>query len=239
MSPKLRPITIFPLEFDGEVRRGERLGDSIVAAAKRSEVELQDGDVVVVTQKIVSKSEGRIAEVGLDDFAGRHKVVQDEARRIIRRRDNLMITETRHGFVCANAGVDSSNVESGFVTLLPVDSDASARKIRSRIKALSGTDVAVIVSDTFGRAWRTGQTNVAIGVAGMRPLKSYLGTEDTFGTTLHATNIAVADEMAGAAELVMGKAEGVPVAVVRHAGHRRGRGSAKELIRSPQDDLFR
>lgn len=210
-----------------------------MAAAEKSEVELRDGDVVVVTQKIVSKAEGRIAEVGLDNPAGRHKVVQDEARRIIRRRDNLMITETRHGFVCANAGVDSSNVESGFVTLLPVDCDASARKIRSRIKALSGTDVAVIVSDTFGRAWRTGQTNVAIGVAGMRPLKSYFGAEDTFGTTLHATNIAVADEMAGAAELVMGKAEGVPVAVVRHAGHRRGRGSAKELIRSPQDDLFR
>lgn len=232
-------MNIEPIGIDGEVLPGTKLGDLILDAVHASNNHLEKDDVLVVTQKIVSKAESRIAEVGIDDPERRRQVVEAESRRILRRRGGLVITETSHGFVCANAGVDSSNVEPGFVGLLPVDPDASARKIRSRIKALCGTDIAVIVSDTFGRAWRSGQTNIAIGVAGMKPLQNYFGTTDSFGATLYATNIAVADELAGAAELVMGKAEGVPLALIRGAPIRRGRGSAKELLRPPQDDLFR
>lgn len=238
MSRQIRPMTVIPVRLEGEVERGARIGDLILAAAAQGGVEVENDDVVVVTQKIVSKAEGRVAEVG-EDQSARRAVIEAEAKKILRRRENLLITETHHGFVCANAGVDSSNVEAGTVTLLPVDPDASARRIRSRIKAAAGLDVAVIVSDTFGRAWRTGQTNVAIGIAGMRPLQSYFGTQDVFGATLYATNIAVADELAGAAELVMGKADGIPVALVRNAPFPPGRGSAWELVRSPPDDLFR
>lgn len=232
-------MNIVPLAIDGEVVRGTKLGDLVLAAAESAQIGLQDADVLVVTQKIVSKAEGRIVDVGIDDPVKRRRVIEAEAKRILRRRDSLLITETRHGFVCANAGVDSSNVEAGFLCLLPLDPDASARRIRSRLRAAAGVDVAVIVSDTFGRAWRTGQTNVAIGIAGMRPLQSYFGTQDSFGATLYATNIAVADELAGAAELVMGKAEGIPLALIRGAPICRGRGSASELVRSPEGDLFR
>jgi coenzyme F420-0:L-glutamate ligase/coenzyme F420-1:gamma-L-glutamate ligase len=151
----------------------------------------------------------------------------------------MVIAETRHGFVCANAGVDESNIEEGSIVLLPVDPDASARRIRSKVKHLTDKDVGVIISDTFGRAWRLGQTDVAIGVAGIEPFIDYRGTRDREGRELHATRIAVADELAGAAELVMGKAEGVCAAIVRGVRVVRGRGSASDLIRPPGEDLFR
>lgn len=231
-------MMISPVPIAGEVSRGTKLGDMILSGAGECNLAVADDDVVVVTQKIVSKAEGRVAVVGPGENE-RRQLIEAEAKRVLRRRDGLIITETEHGFVCANAGVDSSNVEDGSVSLLPVDPDASARRIRSRIKALAGVDVAVIISDTFGRAWRKGQTNVAIGVAGMQPLKSYFGTQDSFGATLYATNIAVADELAAAAELVMGKSDGVPVALIREAPILRGRGSAAELIRPPEEDLFR
>jgi coenzyme F420-0:L-glutamate ligase/coenzyme F420-1:gamma-L-glutamate ligase len=190
--------------------------------------------VLVVTQKVVSKSEGRLAPV-----AEKEEVVRAETKRILRRAGTMLISETRHGFVCANAGVDESNVGEGTIVLLPLDPDASARRIRSKIKHLVGVDVAVIVSDTFGRAWRVGQTDVAIGVAGMDPFIDYRGSRDTQGRELQATQICAADELAGAAELVMGKAEGICAAIVRGARVTPARGAATDIVREPAKDMFR
>ena len=213
---------------------GDVLADLIAAAA-----EIHDGDVVVVTQKIVSKAEDRLVAVDPDDPLSHKAVVEAEAVRILRRRGDLIMTETKHGFICANAGVDDSNLEPGQVTLLPVDPDKSARRLRHRIRQLTGCNPPVIISDTFGRAWRVGQVNMAIGVAGMMPVIDYRGSVDHFGVPLKVTLIAIADELASAAELVMGKADGVPAAVARGVRFRRGRGRARSLVRQPQDDLFR
>lgn len=226
-------IRILPLLGVPEVGPGDELASLFVAALGPSG--LEDGDVIVVTQKVVSKAEGRV--VPLID---KQQAISDESKRLLRRTTGgMVISETHHGFVCANAGVDESNVEEGYVVLLPVDADASARRIRARLKHLRDVEVAVIVSDTFGRAWRNGQTDVAIGVAGIEPFLDYRGTRDTQGRELRATRIAVADEIAGAAELVMGKAKGVCAAIVRGAKLERGRGSALELVRLPGEDLFR
>src|SRR5438445_1343264 len=178
-------------------------------------VDLVDGDVVVVTQKIVSKAEGRLVAVDPDDPLSHKAVVEAEAVRILRRRGDLIMSETKHGFICANAGVDLSNVERGYCALLPVDSDRSARRIRDGLKAKAGVTVGVVVSDTFGRTWRRGLTDVAIGTAGIAAIVDLRGATDTYGRTLQVTEVCVADEIAGAAELVMGKATGVPVAIVR------------------------
>jgi coenzyme F420-0:L-glutamate ligase/coenzyme F420-1:gamma-L-glutamate ligase len=194
--------------------------------------------VVVVTHKIVSKAEGRVAQMEQGDYEARDALIDREGAAILRRRGDMVITRTRHGFVCASAGIDASNVAPGTVTLLPLDPDRSARGIRSRLRRLTGVELAVIVSDTFGRAWRVGQTNVAIGLAGMLPTINYRDSTDSFGTLLRVTNIAVADEIAGAAELVMGKSDGIPVAIVRGVAVTPGRGSAKDLVRPVQDDLF-
>lgn len=231
-------LGVFAVKLDGEVARGDPVADLIARACTRRGLKLQDDDVVVVTHKIVSKAEGRIARMQKGDAHARERLVEQEGATVIRRRNGVLITRTRHGFVCASAGIDASNVEPGTVTLLPVDPDRSARRIRSRLRHLSGADVAVVVSDTFGRAWRVGQTNVAIGVAGLLPTVNYRDTADTFGTVLGVTNIAIADEIAGAAEMVMGKAEGIPVAVVRGAPAIRGRGNIEEMLRPPGDDLF-
>jgi coenzyme F420-0:L-glutamate ligase/coenzyme F420-1:gamma-L-glutamate ligase len=196
---------------------------------------LRDGDVLVVTQKVVSKAEGRLVPA-----VDRAQAIEQESARILRRTPGGMtISETKHGFVCANAGVDESNVANGQVALLPLDPDASARRIRSKIAHLSGVDVAVIISDTFGRAWRLGQTDVAIGVAGIEPFVDHRGSFDTQGRELHATRIAVADELAGAAELVMGKSERICAAVIRGAHVVRGRGAATEIVRPAGEDFFR
>jgi coenzyme F420-0:L-glutamate ligase / coenzyme F420-1:gamma-L-glutamate ligase len=225
-------ITISAVRGVPEVQEGDDLVALLVAALP---FELEKGDVLVVTQKVVSKAEGRIASASDKEAA-----VLRETKRVLRRTPGgMVIAETHHGFVCANAGVDESNVDEGQIALLPVDPDASARRIRSRLAHLTGVDVAVVISDTFGRAWRLGQTDVAIGVAGFEPFVDYRGTRDANGRELHATRIAVADELAGAAELVMGKTDAVCAAVVRGARVRGGRGAATELVRPPSEDLFR
>jgi coenzyme F420-0:L-glutamate ligase/coenzyme F420-1:gamma-L-glutamate ligase len=230
-------IELIPIEGIGEIRAGDVLSELIVAAAP----DLRTGDVLVVTQKVVSKAEGRMVKVDAADPLSHKRVVEEESVRIVRRRGDLIISETAHGFVCANAGVDLSNVEKGWAALLPLDSDRSARRIRDGIKARAGIHVGVIVSDTFGRPWRDGLTDVAIGCAGIAAVVDLRGTEDSLGRELQVTKVCVVDEIAAAAELVMGKAEGVPVAIVRGVDPTWLReGSVHdEIIRSPADDLFR
>jgi len=246
-------ITVTPLRGIPMVRQGDDIGSLIYEAARRQGLEWRDKDVVVVTQKIVSKAEGRI--VRLDDVepsafalhvAGTMEkdprvaeVALRETARIIRMKGRALIVETRHGHVCANAGVDQSNVKEGYVTLLPVDPDNSAKGIRTRLEALSGKRLAVIVTDTWGRAWRMGQVDFAIGVSGMNPFRDYRGETDMLGHTLVVTNIAVADELAAAAELVKGKAEGVPAVIIRGYDYPEGDGGAASLVRPLEEDLFR
>lgn len=231
MSTSLE-LRIIPLTGIPEVALGDDLGEMIVGACK--ETALEDDDVVVVAQKAVSKAEGRVARA--DD---RRAAAQAESRRILRRSGDMIISETHHGFVCANAGVDASNVAPGTITLLPLDPDLSARRLRARLEHLSGRALGVIVSDTFGRAWRLGQTNVAIGVAGLDPFVDYRGMTDAFGNELTATRICIADELAGAAEIVMGKASGICAAIVRGAPASRSAGNARSIARPPGEDLFR
>jgi len=234
-------ISLLPLHGIPEVVVGDNLADLILAAAASSETRLQDGDVLVVTQKIVSKAEGRLEAVDPDDPLSHKVIVEREAVRILRKRGDLLITETSHGFVCANAGIDLSNVARGYAALLPVDSDRSARKIRDGIRGKGGVTVGVIVSDTFGRTWRRGVTDVAIGCAGVAAVVDLRGTEDSYGRELQVTEVCVADELASAAELVMGKATGVAVAIVRGVNPEWLRdGSVKaEVVRAPHEDLFR
>jgi|DewCreStandDraft_2_1066082.scaffolds.fasta_scaffold00117_21 coenzyme F420-0:L-glutamate ligase/coenzyme F420-1:gamma-L-glutamate ligase len=247
-------VRIIPVNGIGEVARGQDLARLIVEAAAAQGTPIESGDVVVVTQKVVSKAEGRLVALAdvtpspqaqelaarLDKDPRLVELVLRESRRIVRAERGVLITETRHGFVCANAGVDASNVAGeGYVSLLPEDPDASAEGIRRRIKDLCGAEVAVIVSDTFGRPWREGHVNVAIGVAGMSPFADYVGQTDPYGYELRVTTIAVADELAAAAELVMGKLERVPAAIVRGYRYRPGPGRATDMVRPPERDLFR
>ena len=225
-------ITIIPVEGLREVQDGDDIASLI--ADRIGNDGLRAGDVIVVAHKIVSKAEGRVVPDG-----DKEAVVLSESRRVLRRSNTMIISETSHGFVCANAGVDASNVEGDSLVLLPLDPDLSARRIRKRLALLTGTDVGVIVSDTFGRAWRLGQTNIAIGVAGIGPFVDYRGTSDTQGREMQATRICIADELAGAAELVMGKARSIPVAIVRGAPAVTNGGSAAEIVRPSGEDLFR
>jgi coenzyme F420-0:L-glutamate ligase/coenzyme F420-1:gamma-L-glutamate ligase len=233
-------LQVLPVEGMPEVRPGDVLAELVVAAAG-VRPGLVDGDVVVVTQKVVSKAEGRLVPVDGGDPRSTSELVEAESVRVLRRRGDLRITETRHGFVCANAGVDRSNVERGHAALLPVDPDRSARRIRDGLRARAGVEVGVIVSDTFGRPWRRGTTDVAIGCAGVAAVVDLRGTTDASGRRMEATEVAVADELAGAAELVMGKAGNVPVAVVRGVEPSWLRESSvrSEIVRSPAEDLFR
>ncbi|QQS25456.1 MAG: coenzyme F420-0:L-glutamate ligase [Actinomycetota bacterium] len=234
-------LSAWGVEGIGEIRPGDQLGE-IVAEACRDAPNgpLADGDVLVVTQKVVSKAEGRMVAIDPDDPLAHKRLVEEEAVRVVRRRGDLVITETRHGFICANSGVDLSNVERGWAALLPLDSDRSARRIAEIVRVRLGVQVAVIVSDTFGRPWRQGLTDVAIGVAGIAGVVDLRGTSDALGRTMNVTEVAVADELASTAELVMGKAAGIPVAVVRGVdpGWLR-QASVRELIRPPGEDLFR
>jgi coenzyme F420-0:L-glutamate ligase/coenzyme F420-1:gamma-L-glutamate ligase len=226
-------IRIVPLTGVPEVRPGDDLAALLGGAVERTGG-LEPGDVVVVSQKVVSKAEGRVEQT--DDHLA---VIVREARAVRRRRGDLVIAETEHGFVCASAGVDRSNTPGeGWVVLLPRDPDASAAGLRDALAARFGAAPAVIVSDSFGRAWRQGTTDVAIGVAGMRPLLDLRGSLDARGRPLESTEIAVADELAGAAELVLGKASGVPAALVRGYAVPEGEGSARELVMPPERDLF-
>jgi coenzyme F420-0:L-glutamate ligase / coenzyme F420-1:gamma-L-glutamate ligase len=239
-------MRVFPVQGLPEIAAGDDLARLISGAT-----ELEDGDVVVVAQKVVSKAEGRIVRLADVEPSDRARAIADdgdprrlevilrESARIVRLRPPLVIAQTAHGYVCASAGVDASNApEPDTVVLLPADPDASAASLRTGLRELTGRDVAVVVSDSFGRAWRQGTTDVAIGCAGLSPLLDLEGERDPVGYELHATVIAVADEIAGAAQLVMGKVDGMPVAVVRGLDV-AGEGSAAELVIPPERDLFR
>jgi coenzyme F420-0:L-glutamate ligase/coenzyme F420-1:gamma-L-glutamate ligase len=229
-------LRIIPVEGMPEVRPGDVLAELIAAHAS-----IADGDVVVVTQKIVSKAEGRLVRVDPDDPVSHKALVEAEAVRVLRRRGDLVMTQTRHGFVCANSGVDLSNVERGWAALLPIDPDRSARRIRDGLRARTARTVGVIVSDTFGRTWRRGLTDVAIGCAGVAAVVDLKGTVDSLGRELQVTEVCVADELCGAAELVMGKASAVPVALVRGVDPSwlREGSVATEVVRPWGEDLFR
>jgi coenzyme F420-0:L-glutamate ligase / coenzyme F420-1:gamma-L-glutamate ligase len=241
LDPNGGALSVLPISGMGEVVPGEDLGALLATAIGAQTFTLEHGDVVVVTQKVVSKAEGRLVEIDTDDPDAKTLLVESEAVRVLRRRGELLITETRHGFVCANSGVDLSNVAAGQAALLPVDSDRSARGIRAALHHHLGVEVGVIVSDTFGRPWRRGVTDVAIGCAGVAAVVDLRGTPDATGRELQATEVCVADEIASAAELVMGKDRNVPAAVVRGVPHSllRPASVADEIIRPPAEDLFR
>jgi coenzyme F420-0:L-glutamate ligase/coenzyme F420-1:gamma-L-glutamate ligase len=226
-------IEVLPVEGLPEVRPGDDLADLLAAAL--SKVDVRDGDVVAVTQKVVSKAEGRV----VPEEDGRANWVARETSRVVARREDLVIAETRHGFVCANAGVDASNVEAGFLTLLPEDPDGSAERLRTALGERLGADLAVVITDTFGRPWRQGLVNVAIGCSGLPALVDLRGTFDAHGRELEATIVALADEVAAASGLVMGKASRVPAALVRGVSVGAPAGTARDLIRPSGDDLFR
>jgi coenzyme F420-0:L-glutamate ligase / coenzyme F420-1:gamma-L-glutamate ligase len=232
-----RGLEIIPVEGIGEVRPGDDLSRLLAKAAP----DLADGDVLVVTQKVVSKAEAQLVPIDPNDPASKARIVEGESVRILRRRGELVISETRHGFVCANAGVDLSNVEEGWAALLPEDPDRSARRLRDGIRGRLSVDVAVIISDTFGRVWRRGLTDVAIGCAGIRAVVDLRGTPDALGRELTVTEVCVVDELAAAAELVMGKSSGICAAVIRGIDRSwLGRGEVKaEVVRPATEDLFR
>lgn len=235
-SPHADGLSVVGVTGLPEVREGDDLAGLIAAS-----VELADGDVVVVAQKVVSKAEGATAEPaeGESPEDARARLVRDETARVVATAPHATIVETRHGLVCANAGVDASNVGEGRLTLLPRDPDASAQRLRAGLRDAAGADVATVVSDSFGRPWRVGQTDVAIGCAGLAPLRDERAGSDREGRPLTATQAAVADELAGAADLVRAKADGVPVVVIRgYRGPRRPDGGARALLRPPADDLF-
>jgi coenzyme F420-0:L-glutamate ligase/coenzyme F420-1:gamma-L-glutamate ligase len=226
----------------------------ILAAVKQNNLEILDGDVLVVAHKIVSKAEGRIVNLAYvkpsqkaRKMAKEHnkdprimELILKESAQILRAKNGVVVSETKHGLVCANAGVDQSNVQGKAALLLPVDPDRSARLLMESIRKKAGKEIAVVITDTFGRPFREGQTNVAIGIAGIHPIKSYVGSQDMYGRTLKVSEIAIADELAAAAELVMGKSEGVPVAIVRgYKFEKAAKSSAKSLQRSRRRDLFR
>ena len=251
MAPE---ISIIAVEGIPEVECGEDISALIISATEAQGTPIENGDILVVTQKIVSKAEGRVVSLAdikpslkakkIAQSSGKDprlvELILRESRQVIRQARGVLITETKHGFICANAGVDSSNVNGDdLVALLPVDPDSTAAAICSAISGKRGGRVAVIISDSFGRPWREGQTNIAIGVAGMTSFVNYSGCTDPYGYKVRVSNLAVADELASAAELVMGKLSKVPVAIVRGFDYPQGEGSARELIRPPGEDLFR
>lgn len=243
----LRTLSIIPVPGVPEVRPGDDLAGQIIDACSGSGSHaidapgLQEHDVLVVSQKVVSKAEGRLVPVDPDDPQSHKPLVVEESVRVLRRRGDLIISETKHGFVCASAGIDRSNVDPDIAALLPEDSDRSARRIRDAIAGRTGISVGVIVADTFGRPWRRGLTDVAIGTAGILPILDLRGTEDAVGRELQVTEVCIADELAGAAELVRGKSTGVAVAIVRGVDPAWfGEGSvADDIVRHPSEDLFR
>jgi coenzyme F420-0:L-glutamate ligase/coenzyme F420-1:gamma-L-glutamate ligase len=244
---------VIGVEGIGEVRPGDDVARIVVDAASQQATPLRAGDLLVISQKIVSKAEGRLLRlsavvpsavaVSLAAGLGRDprlvEVILRESRRVVRMDRGILVTETHHGWVCANAGVDQSNVDADMVALLPEDPDRSARALRDRFRTAAGGDVGVIVADTFGRPWREGLVNIAIGVAGVAPLKSYLGECDPAGRPLQATILALADELASAAEPVMGKLDRIPAAIVRGLVLAPAEDGSKPLLRDPGRDLFR
>lgn len=252
VQPAAAGLHLFPVPGIPEVQPGDDLCEQIIAAARRTDFRFEHGDILVIAQKIISKAEGATVRLGSVKPSAKAReiarslkkdprmieVVLRETRRIVRS-DHVLIVETRHGFVCANAGVDHSNVAGDAVTLLPRDPDRSAKKMAAALRKRTGKRVAVIISDTFGRPWRLGLTNVAIGAAGVPVLRDLRGTSDRHGKPLTATILAVADELAGAAGLVMGKSEGLPVVVIRGYRFEPVSEPASRIIRPPAEDLFR
>lgn len=230
-------LEIHPVSDVGEVRQG----DDVAALLEPGLTVIgpRPGDVLVVTHKIVSKAEGAVRQIVGDEEEFKKRLVEEVASSIVRRRGDLIIAETKHGFVCANAGVDRSNAAPGTMILLPDDPDRSAHRIRKRLERVLGFDVPVIISDTFGRPWRRGLTDIAIGVSGLSPILDLKGTRDWSGRELEVTEVAVADEIAAAADLVMAKASGVPAALVRGYEGPRGEGRGRDLVRPVEEDLFR
>ena len=232
-------IQIHPVGGIPEVRPEDDIVAAIQEGLKSTELDLEDGDVVVVTHKIVSKAEGAIVQVDPDDPDAHRKVAAAEAVSVLRRRGDLIIAETKHGFICANAGVDRSNMPPGQAALLPHQPDKSAHRIRVRLEESTGRRLAVVVTDTFGRPWRRGLTDVAIGISGVPAIVDHRGKPDAHGRVMEVTEVAVADEIAAAADLVMGKADQVPVAVVRGLRFSEPPGRGADLVRPPAEDLFR
>ena len=244
-------IQIIPVQISKDVQEHDNIVDLILSSPSKPEI--QDKDIVVITQKIISKQEGSIVNLSqvkpsllatgiASEYEKDPRIIQlilDQSKRIIRMNNGIIIVETLQGLVCANAGVDESNVKDGYVTLLPKNADESAKKLQQEILQKTGKNVAVMISDTFGRPFREGQTNSAIGVSGISPIIDYIGTKDAFGKTLHVTAISVADEICSATELVMGKALQTPIALVRNYTFSNSNGSVKDLIRKRSTDLFR
>jgi coenzyme F420-0:L-glutamate ligase/coenzyme F420-1:gamma-L-glutamate ligase len=230
-------LEVHPLRNVGTVGRGDDIAGALSPAL--AAIGPREGDVLVVTHKIVSKAEGAVREIVGDEETFKKALIEEVARSIVRRRGDLIIAETKHGFVCANAGIDRSNAAPGTMVLLPEDPDRSAHRIRMKLLQSTGIDIPVIVSDTFGRPWRRGLTDVAIGVSGLLPILDLIGTADWSGRELDVTEVAVADELAAAADLVMGKGDGIPAALIRGFEGPRGNGKAADLVRPVDEDLFR
>ena len=243
-------LEIFPIQINKEIHRDEKLVDLILSSSKQK---IQDGDVFVISQKIISKQEGRVVKlsdvfpselaVGIAaEYNKDPKLVEailSESKRIVRMYNEIIIVETHHGFICANAGVDESNIENGYATLLPIDPDKSAHILKTKLQEKTKKKIAVIISDTFGRAFRMGQTDVAIGIAGIDSILEYKGTKDSFGKILRVTAIAISDEICSAAELVMGKAKNCPVSIVRNYKYQQTDSAINSIIRPQNEDLFR
>jgi len=247
-------MQVIPIRISTDIRLHDNLNDRIIEAINNSHIEIQNGDILVVTHKIVSKAEGQTVDLNtvkpsmrairLADEHGKDprimELILKESTQILRAKNGIIISETKHGFVCANAGVDQSNVEGDMAVLLPVAPDEAARRLQNEVKKKVGKEIAVVITDTFGRTFRNGQTNVAIGISGINPIKSYIGTYDMYGKKLKVTEIAVVDEIASAAELVMGKAEGTPVAIIRGYDFEKTAGSSiNSLLRTRERDIFR
>ena len=231
----MNEIRIIPLEGIPEIKVNDNLAEITFDVLKKSEIGVEKNDIFIVTQKIVSKSEGMERDLSNYDF---EQLLQSESKKIIRKRGDLVIAKTHHGFICANAGIDRSNVKKNSALLLPEDPNKSADKFRKRFESLANLPIAVIISDTFGRAWRKGQVNFAIGSSGISPIDSYIGKLDSFDNELNATEIALIDELASAAELVMKKTIDIPIAIIRGVDYKSSKLNANELIREDNEDFF-
>jgi len=231
----MNEIRIIPIEGITEIKVDDNLAEITFDVLNKSEIGIEKNDILIVTQKIVSKSEGMERDLSNYDF---EELLQSESKKIIRKRGDLVIAKTHHGFICANAGIDRSNVKKNSALLLPEDPNKSADKFRKRFESLANLPIAVIISDTFGRAWRKGQVNFAIGSSGISPIDSYIGKLDSFDNELNATEIAVIDELASAAELVMKKTIDIPIAIIRGVDYKSSKLNANELIREDNEDFF-
>lgn len=231
----MNKVSIFPIMNLPEFDTGHEIVEELIKSLEENKISLEDTDVIVITQKIISKVEGRKIDINKEDI---EEVIKSESLQIIRKRGETVIAKTKHGFICANAGIDKSNIEEGSALLLPEDPDKTSRDIRKKIEHKTGKKISVIICDTFGRAWRKGQTNVAIGSSGIEPLESYIGKKDTFDNELFATEIAIVDELAGAAELVMKKSDNIPIVIIKGVKYNISDLGVDELIRDAQEDFF-